>query len=207
MAIQSGDCRRHGSEKSPYYRASSGIGQARRSVWRPEGMDLILVARRLDRLQALGRQLEKAHGVRVFPLAVDIRNGIDLQTKLLELGPEIDKVDVLINCAGLARGTAKMAVAEIADWDEMIDVNVKALLALTRWMLPRLLKHQHSHIVNLGSVAGRWVYPGGAVYCATKYAVRAISEGLAHGFDRDTGASDEYRARHGGDRIFGSSFA
>lgn len=158
--------------------ASSGIGRATAERLAERGMDLILLARRRDRLEELQKQIEKAHSVRVFLLVADIRDSGPLQVQMDTLLPEISKVDVLINCAGLALGTSKIQESDPTDWDQMIDTNVKGLLTLTRRVLPYLLKAPQAHIVNLGSVAGRWVYAGGAVYCASKFAVRAISEGL-----------------------------
>jgi NADP-dependent 3-hydroxy acid dehydrogenase YdfG len=158
--------------------ASSGIGRATAAGLAKEGLDLILIARRMDRLEKLRRELEGAHKVRVIPVAADIRDHDDLQKKFQALGADLDKVDVLVNNAGLARGTAKMSELHPNDWNEMIDTNIKGLVSLTRLLLPHFLKNQRGHIVNLGSVAGRWVYPGGAVYCATKFAVRAISDSL-----------------------------
>lgn len=158
--------------------ASSGIGRATAVRLAKEGMDLILMARRLDRLEKIQREIESEHRVRVTLMVADVRRHDELQAQFQALGGEIDSVDVLINNAGLASGTAKLSEIQPDDWNDMIDTNIKGLVSLTRLMLPHFLKNQRGHIVNIGSVAGRWVYPGGAVYCGTKFAVRAISDAL-----------------------------
>jgi hypothetical protein len=151
--------------------ASSGIGEACARELAIAGVDLILMARREARLKKLAQELSAA-GVSVRTVAGDVRD-----SKCLDK-VDLTRVDVLINNAGLARGTEKVQSADIADWDEMIDTNVKGLLYITRAVLPHMIKNGVGHVVNIGSVAGRWVYPGGAVYCASKFAVRALSEGL-----------------------------
>jgi 3-hydroxy acid dehydrogenase/malonic semialdehyde reductase len=159
--------------------ATAGIGWATAEHLAQAGYSLILIGRRTERLQALSTQLKNQHAkqnFKVITLDVSKRNEVDdfAQSE----GDTLKKVSVVVNNAGLARGSDKMQDAKIVDWDEMIDTNVKGLLYLTRIVLPYLIKNNFGHIVNLGSVAGRWVYPGGAVYCASKFAVRAISEGL-----------------------------
>lgn len=124
----------------------------------------------------LKKELADEHGVKVSVLSADVRDFGALEKQLK--GADWSGADVLINNAGLALGTDKLQDAKTSDWDGMIDTNVKGLLYLTRLVLPEFLKNKRGHIVNIGSVAGRWLYPGGAVYCATKFAVRAISEGL-----------------------------
>jgi NADP-dependent 3-hydroxy acid dehydrogenase YdfG len=120
--------------------------------------------------------LEKKFKIQVITASLDVSS-----KALVEVfaGQHADKdIEVLVNNAGLAKGVEKMPEAETADWDVMIDTNVKGLLYMTRAFLPGMMKRGRGHIVNLGSVAGRWTYAGGAVYCATKFAVRALSEGL-----------------------------
>jgi 3-hydroxy acid dehydrogenase / malonic semialdehyde reductase len=158
--------------------ASAGIGRSAALHLAEAGLDLVLVARREDRLAELKKEILAKYQVQVFTIIGDVRNGNDIKEKIDALGPEADKVDVLVNNAGLARGTERIQNAQIEHWDEMIDTNIKGLLALTRFMVPRFLKNKKGHVINIGSVAGRHVYPGGAVYCATKFAVRAISDGL-----------------------------
>lgn len=156
--------------------ASSGIGLATAEALAAQYINLILVARRKERLDELAAKLKSAHGVDVETLVADVRDK-ELPAKLSGL-KSFSKIDVLINNAGLARGLSKIQEGEMADWEEMIDTNVTALLRLTRAVLPNMLKNGKGHVVNIGSVSGRWVYPGGVVYCATKFAVRALSEGL-----------------------------
>lgn len=158
--------------------ASAGIGAATAKALAGKGLNLILVARRGERLQSLKTDLETAHSIQVETLQLDISNSSKVEQLALEKRSLLAKVDVVINNAGLAKGVEKIADAKIEDWDVMIDTNVKGLLYVTRALLPHLMAHPSAHIVNLGSVAGRWVYPGGAVYCASKFAVRALSEGL-----------------------------
>ncbi|MEZ0390692.1 MAG: SDR family NAD(P)-dependent oxidoreductase [Pseudobdellovibrionaceae bacterium] len=158
--------------------ASAGIGEA--TAWKlaEAGHSLFLLARRSDRLQKLKQAIEKKHSVAVRISTLDVRDEMQIQTFVKENECELKNLETLINNAGLARGSDPFQTSKLDDWDQMIDTNIKGLLYLTRALLPFLLANQKGHIVNLGSVAGRWVYPGGAVYCATKHAVRAISEAL-----------------------------
>lgn len=156
--------------------ASSGIGAATAHLLAKAGYDLVLLARRQELLKELSQKINSEFKVKIQNLSVDVTDWSALSTLKLESM----KVDVVVNNAGLARGTDKVSVGQVADWDQMIDTNVKGLLYVTRLVLPKMVEANHGHIVNIGSVAGRWVYPGGAVYCATKFAVRALSEGLRH---------------------------
>jgi len=156
--------------------ASSGIGAATAEALAEEGLHLILVARREERLLKLKSKLEGKYKIKAATVAADLRTTEGIMTIAAAKG--FSGVDLLVNNAGLARGTEKLQDANPADWDEMLETNVTGLLRLTRALLPHMIKNKRGHIVNLGSVAGRWVYPGGAVYCASKFAVRAISEGL-----------------------------
>jgi NADP-dependent 3-hydroxy acid dehydrogenase YdfG len=156
--------------------ASAGIGAATAKAMADLGFNLILAARRKPRLDEIASRLEKKSNIQVITSSLDVAD-----KALVEVfaGQHADKkIEVLVNNAGLAKGIEKMNEARIADWDLMIDTNVKGLLYMTRAFLPGMIKRGRGHIVNLGSVAGRWTYPGGAVYCATKFAVRALSEGL-----------------------------
>ena len=153
--------------------ASAGIGSATARLLAKEKVNLILVARRGDRLKELSASLSKEFGVKVQYAAIDMR-----EKDALKKIPGLSEVDVLINNAGLAKGADKFQDANLEDLEEMMATNVTALMRITREVLPHMLKIGRGHIVNLGSVAGRWVYPGGAGYCASKFAVRAISEGL-----------------------------
>jgi len=158
--------------------ASAGIGEATAVELSSQGYNLILVARRKERLEKLKKKIEKNQKVQVVTECFDLRNTKQIIQFIKKHSAQLKKLEVLINNAGLAKGSAQFQDAQVSDWDEMMDTNVKALLHLTRAILPFFIANRSGHIVNLGSVAGRWIYPGGAVYCATKYAVRAISEGL-----------------------------
>jgi 3-hydroxy acid dehydrogenase/malonic semialdehyde reductase len=158
--------------------ASSGIGEACAKVFAAAKQNLVLVARRKERLEGLALELRSQFGITVHTAVVDVqsRKSID---KLFQEQPEVVKaVDVLINSAGLALGRGPIQSGEPADWDTMIDTNVKGLLYVTRAFLPQMTAARKGHIVNLGSAAGHWVYPNGNIYCATKYAVRALTEAL-----------------------------
>jgi len=158
--------------------ASSGIGRATAEALAGAGADLILLARRIDRLESIKADLEKRFRVKVTVAALDVQKPAAIDAFVEKHRELLKTTDVLVNNAGLAKGTDKMMDAKIGDWDAMIDTNVKGLLYITRAVLPFMMEAKAGHIVNLGSVAGRWVYPGGAVYCASKFAVRALSEGL-----------------------------
>jgi 3-hydroxy acid dehydrogenase / malonic semialdehyde reductase len=156
--------------------ASSGIGAACAELLAPLGVRLILLARRTAKLQVVTDHCVAAGAVLENLLSVewDVRQPFSLD----QLPVDWRSIDILINNAGLSRGLSKLPVGEVADWEEMIDTNIKGLLYLTREITPGMIDRGHGHVVNLGSIAGRQTYPAGNVYCATKAAVRAISEGL-----------------------------
>lgn len=158
--------------------ASSGIGEATAALLAADGYNLILNGRRSDRLQALGDRLQKEFKIQIELAPFDVSNLKAVEDFFLANQKLTDQIRVLVNNAGLAKGVDKLQDSKVQDWDQMIDTNVKGLLYLTRKVLPSMIKTNQGHIVNLGSVAGRWVYPSGAVYAATKFAVRAISDGL-----------------------------
>lgn len=156
--------------------ASSGIGRACAVLFAEKGFDLVLNARREGRLLELKKNLQEKYPHRQIDVAVfDIRSIEQVESYFLRYQP---RVDILINNAGLAKGVDKIQDAQISDWEQMIDTNIKGLLYVTRRVLPQMIHNKSGHIVNLGSVAGRFTYPGGGVYCATKFAVRALTEGL-----------------------------
>ncbi len=156
--------------------ASSGIGEATAALLAKNGYDLVLVARREDRLLQLEKKLKRETGRLVEVHVLDVRQNSQIKS-MAEKFAGLD-LEVLINNAGLAKGVDPVFKGDPGDWEQMIDTNIKGLLYLTRAFLPGMIERGHGHIVNVGSVAGRWAYPGGAVYCGTKFAVRAISEGL-----------------------------
>jgi serine 3-dehydrogenase len=154
--------------------ASSGIGAACARALATMGARLILSARREDKLAQLAEEL----GVPSYLLPLDVRDANQVQVALASLPETWENIDILINNAGLSRGLNKLQNGELQDWEEMIDTNVKGLLYVTRAVVPGMIERGRGHIVNLGSLAGHQTYPGGNVYCATKAAVRVISEGL-----------------------------
>lgn len=157
--------------------ASSGIGEACARVFAQAGAKLILAARRKDRLEQLADELSK-NGSSVYVLALDVCERTSVEYALSNLPESWSAIDILINNAGLSRGLNKFQEGDFQDWEEMIDTNIKGLLYLTRCIVPGMISRGIGHIINLGSTAGHQTYPNGNVYCATKAAVRVISEGL-----------------------------
>ncbi|CEJ47927.1 SDR family oxidoreductase [Umezakia ovalisporum] len=158
--------------------ASSGIGAACARIFAGAGAKLILAARRWERLQELANNLKEEFGVEIYLLHLDVRDRSAVEYAIANLPPGWSDIDILINNAGLSRGLDKLYEGDIQGWEEMIDTNINGLLYLSRYVVPGMVKRDRGHIVNLGSIAGHQTYPGGNVYCATKAAVRAISEGL-----------------------------
>jgi len=158
--------------------ASAGIGEACAEAFAAEGANLLLCARRLERVEALADRLAQKHGIRTHTGRLDVRDRASVDSFVTDLPDDWKVIDILVNNAGLARGFSKVHEAEVQDWEEMIDTNVKGLLYVTRAILPAMVKRGSGHIINLGSIAGHQVYPNGAVYCASKFAVRALNEGL-----------------------------
>lgn len=158
--------------------ASSGIGAATAEAFCREGAkEVVVTGRRQDRLKELAQGWSDRYDCDVAAIIHDVRDRSATE-QLARDNPGLFDVDILVNNAGLARGTDPMQEADPTDWEEMLDTNVLGLLYMTRSVVPAMMKKGSGHIVNLGSVAGRWVYPGGGVYAATKHAVRALSEGL-----------------------------
>jgi NADP-dependent 3-hydroxy acid dehydrogenase YdfG len=158
--------------------ASSGIGAACARRFAAAGDRLALWARRRDRLDALAAELRAAHGTDSHVAAVDVRDRAAVAAAAQALTTAAGVPDVLINNAGLASGMAFIQEGDPDDWDRMIDTNVKGLLYVTRAILPGMVARGTGHVVNLGSTAGHQVYPRGNVYNATKFGVRALSEGM-----------------------------
>ena len=156
--------------------ASSGIGKACAEVFAKEKSHLILSARRIERLKSLANKLEKAHGIKVKCVQLDVRNYDEVKRMIDSLDNNWKKIDILINNAGLSRGLDKIHEGKKEDWDEMIDTNVKGLAYVTRHVLPLMVNRKKGHIINIGSTAGHDVYPAGNVYAATKFAVKALSQ-------------------------------
>lgn len=158
--------------------ATSGIGKALSYALAKKGISLILTGRRKDRLKEIKADLEKKYKVRVLTLSFDISQKKETLSILEKNKSALSKVDYLINNAGGAHGSDPFDMASLDDFETMIDTNIKGLIYITHFMIPFFKKNGRGHIINLGSVAGKWVYPNGSVYCATKHAVRVISEGL-----------------------------
>lgn len=157
--------------------ATSGIGEACAYRFAHEGYNVIIAGRRKEKLDSLKAEIEK-EGISVTLLCFDVRDRIQVKEALDNLPAEWKKIDVLINNAGLARGLEPEYDGDFIDWDEMIDTNIKGLLTITRYVVPNMVKANHGHVINIGSVAGDAAYAGGGVYCATKAAVKALSDGL-----------------------------
>lgn len=157
--------------------ATSGIGESCAHKFAQAGYNLIITARRSDLLASLKRKLER-QGVEVLPLVFDVRDRKAAHDAIAGLPQEWAEVDVLVNNAGLARGLEPEYEGNMDDWDEMIDTNIRGLLTMTRLIVPAMVARNHGHIINIGSVAGDAAYAGGNVYCATKSAVKSISDGL-----------------------------
>ncbi|MGB3237680.1 MAG: SDR family oxidoreductase [Geitlerinemataceae cyanobacterium] len=158
--------------------SSSGIGASCAKLFAEAGAKLILAARRFDRLQALATQLQQDFNTETHLLEMDVRDRTQVESTLQSLPQNWEKIDILINNAGLSRGLNKLHEGSIEDWEEMIDANLKGLLYVTRTVVPGMVDRSNGHVINIGSIAGRQAYPGGNVYCASKAGVRAISEGL-----------------------------
>ena len=159
--------------------ATSGIGRATARILAQDGHHLILTGRRRERLEALRDELThdypKCH---VLTLTFDVRRRDAVDEAIASLPEDWRAIDALVNNAGLAVGLEPLHEGDPDDWERMIDTNIKGLLYVTRAIAPGMADRRAGHIVNLGSIAGREVYPGGAVYCATKHAVRALSQGM-----------------------------
>jgi len=158
--------------------ASSGIGAACAEALAREGCNLLLSARRKERVDTLASRLGEQHGVRTMSARLDVRSLEAVERYAAGLPPEWTEIDILVNNAGLSRGLSKLHEGLVQDWEEMIDTNIKGLLYMTRTLLPGMVRRNRGHIINIGSIAGHDVYPQGNVYCATKHAVDAITKGL-----------------------------
>ncbi|MBO3698276.1 SDR family NAD(P)-dependent oxidoreductase [Roseivirga sp. E12] len=154
--------------------ATSGIGRATALLLAEEGYDLIICGRREDRLKALSDEV----AVRTLELSFDVRNRVEVEGAINSIPDAWKSIDVLLNNAGNAHGLSKIQDGNVDDWDAMIDINVKGLLYVTKALVPEMVSKGSGHIVNIGSIAGKEVYPNGNVYCASKHAVDAINNGM-----------------------------
>jgi len=158
--------------------ASSGIGEGCARKFASEGSDLILNARSTEKLLELKSELESKYSIEVCLLPYDVRDREAASSAIASLQGKWKNIDVLINNAGLVIGVDKETEGSLDEWDIMIDTNIKGLLTITRLVTPGMVERGKGHIINIGSIAGDAAYAGGSVYCATKAAVKALSDGL-----------------------------
>ncbi len=158
--------------------ATSGIGRATAEKLAQDGMNVVVTGRRLNRLIEVANEIETKCKVETKILNFDIGKWSDCQKNFAELAPLTQHIEVLVNNAGVALGFENIQDGKVADWNAMIDTNINGLLYFTRLIIPHMIAKNSGHIVNIGSVAGRWTCPRGAIYSATKFAVRAISESM-----------------------------
>ena len=156
--------------------ATSGIGKTTASALAREGINLILCGRREERLAELKKELSKR--VAVYTLCFDVRDKEVVFEKINSLPEKFQKIDILINNAGNAHGLNPIQDGNIDDWDAMLDINVKGLLYVSKAIFPKMISQGTGHIINIGSTAGKEVYPNGNVYCASKYAVDALNQAM-----------------------------
>ncbi|MFN4084074.1 MAG: SDR family NAD(P)-dependent oxidoreductase [Bacteroidia bacterium] len=158
--------------------ATSGIGKATAELLAQKKYNLIITGRREERLTQLANQLTQNHYIKVYNGVFDIRNYSEVENFVNQLPNEWKNIDVLVNNAGLASGLSLLHQGNIADWEKMIDTNVKGLLYITRLVAPIMVERKTGHIVNISSIAGKEVYANGNVYCATKFAVDALNKAM-----------------------------
>jgi 3-hydroxy acid dehydrogenase/malonic semialdehyde reductase len=156
--------------------ATSGIGEATARLLAKNNFDLVLCGRRQDRLSQISKEL--AENTQVTTLSFDVRNYDDVAKAIGSLPERWKSIDVLINNAGNAHGLSPLQDGDLKDWDNMIDINVKGVLYVSKEIMPGMIKRKSGHIINIGSIAGKEVYPNGNVYCASKFAVDAITQGM-----------------------------
>jgi len=157
--------------------ATSGFGKAIAIRFAKHGNDLIITGRRKERLEQLAAELSREYSVEVLPLSFDVRSLHQAEKAIGSLTGRWSEIDVLVNNAGLAAGLSPIHEGDTDDWERMIDTNVKGLLYMTRLVAPLMVRRNKGHIINIGSIAGKEVYPNGNVYCGSKFAVDAITKG------------------------------
>lgn len=158
--------------------ASSGIGEGCARKFAMNGYNIIANGRNVEKLECLRKELVEKYGIDVYLLPFDVRDRHAAEDALDSLPEEWKKIDILVNNAGLVIGVDKEHEGCLDEWDIMIDTNFKALLAMTRMLVPGMVERGKGHVINIGSIAGDYAYPGGSVYCACKAAVKALSDGL-----------------------------
>ena len=156
--------------------ATSGIGKATAIAFAKANINLILCGRRNTELKKLATELGTM--VRIHTLSFDIRDKDAVKSSIESLPEDFRQIDILINNAGNAHGLEPIQEGSIEDWDAMIDINVKGLLYVSKYVIPQMIERKAGHIINIGSTAGKEVYPKGNVYCASKFAVDALNQGM-----------------------------
>lgn len=158
--------------------ASSGFGKATAELFAKNGHDIIIAARRKDKIKSIADEIIQKYKVNVLPIELDVRNQSAVKNAFENLPENWKKIDVLINNAGLARGLDKIQDGNIDDWEKMFDTNVKGLLYVSKEVIPLMIAQKKGHIINIGSTAGKEVYQKGNVYCASKHAVDALTKSM-----------------------------
>jgi NADP-dependent 3-hydroxy acid dehydrogenase YdfG len=158
--------------------ATSGIGRSCAYVFAKNKHDLIITGRRKDRLKEISKDLKLKYNVNILTLSFDVRNKDDVKKAVSAIPTDWKDISILINNAGLAVGLNTIQDGDVDDWERMIDTNVKGLLYVSREVLPMMIKRNCGHVINIGSIAGKEVYPNGNVYCATKHAVDALTKAM-----------------------------
>lgn len=158
--------------------ATSGIGKATAYTFAEQGANVIICARRLNLVNEIADDIRKKFGVKVYAFKLDVSKRDDVEKAIASIPEEFKNIDILVNNAGLGRGLNKFYEDNPDGWEEMIDTNVKGLLYVTHFILPGMIERKSGHIINIGSIAGHEAYPKGAVYCASKHAVDAITRSL-----------------------------
>ncbi len=158
--------------------ATSGIGEACAYKFASANANLILNGRNPEKLELLKNEIQKKYPVQILTILFDVRDRYAVKQAVETLPEQWRQIDILINNAGLVLGTDKEFEGNLDDWEIVLDTNIKGLLTMTRYIVPLMLKRNCGHIINIGSIAGEAAYPGGSVYCATKAAVRMLSDGL-----------------------------
>lgn len=156
--------------------ATSGIGRATALAFAAQGIDLIICGRRKDALEELAEELGTR--VNIHTLKFDVRDKAEVAKSIENLPPDFNQIDILVNNAGNAHGLDPIHTGSLEDWDAMIDINVKGLLYVSNAVIPQMAERKSGHIINIGSIAGKEVYPNGNVYSASKHAVDAINKGM-----------------------------
>ena len=158
--------------------ASSGFGKAIAEKFAAAKWNCIITGRREEKILALATELTEKYGIKILPLVFDVQNKTQVFDQLSNLPEEWQAIDLLVNNAGLALGRDSFEKADLADWETMIDTNVKGVMYVTKAVLPFLIERKKGHIINIGSTAGKEVYKDGNAYCASKHAVDALSKSM-----------------------------